>query len=413
MGKDLKKFVNPRFMKTIDLALLRRLFERQRPDQRGIDMAVFDGEDAEARDALLDFFSGPETAIPPGLVADLHRIAELGNENGMRILLEQADRRGIVLLPPVDDEGQPVRIDPKHLALLAFLGHEDVFNAASDLLVLELRLTLTEFAGADEGVEPRLTEAARREFEQAARELFTRDLQGGYCRLAWYEDDDEINLVVTHGTPITVITAIEADQERVISFQAAGHAVLAYSPLTGRLKVGGIAKARRRDFAEIFASTMLGQPDFFAGADSQNLYTLEPIERQGFEFVVDRAFDPDIERAQIVEVQVDRISTDDEGSVRVHWSMVARDNRESALARLAETTRGIVFGPDSFRIGHIVLRLQFRVPNGRPAKVTIKIKPPSTASFKRHRFESRIMDLLRRNGFCHNREPAEASVAAE
>ena len=86
--------------------------------------------------------------------------------------------------------------------------------------------------------------------------------------------------------------------------------MLAYVPTTGRIKVGGLNKARRAEMVEIFARTMLDDPDFFASEDSQNLYTLAPVEAAGLGFVVDRAFDPSILGVQIVEVQIDRIATD-------------------------------------------------------------------------------------------------------
>ena len=58
-------------------------------------MAVFDADPATVRPALYDFFSGPEENHPDGLVADLHRIAELGDANGLHLLMEQARRRGV------------------------------------------------------------------------------------------------------------------------------------------------------------------------------------------------------------------------------------------------------------------------------------------------------------------------------
>lgn len=414
MARDLKKFVNQRFTKTVDLGLLRRLFERQPLADRGIDIGVFDGEPTDVRRNLHEFFSGPEGNFPTGLVADLHRIAELGNENGMRMLLEQAPRYEVQINQPADHDGQPLRLDPKHIALLMFLDHRDAFDAASDLLALEAKATLTEFAGAEEGVEPRLEEDAKEMFRRAAGEMFARDLQGDYCRVGWYDDDDEINIVVTYGAPITTTPVIDGGEERVISFQAAGHAVLAYAPATGRLKVGGILRARRADLAAIFAATMLGRPDFFAGADSRNLYTLAVVERVGLGFVVDHAFDTGIVRVQIVEVQADRIATDPRsGDTKVVWSLIARDSRGNALARLAEMARGLVFGPENFRLGHMVLRVHFNSGRPQPTKVTIKIKPPDTAAFKRLMFEGRIMELLRRNGFCHDRDAGEAAAAAE
>lgn len=416
MAKDLKKFVNLKFLRTVNLGLLRRLFERQPEERRGLDLALFDQDEVAAREAIQAFFAGPEDRYPAGVVADLHRIAELGDQNGLRLLQEQAQRRLIDFVrPPAEGEEAPP-LDPKHVALLAFLDHEAVFNAASDLMALEARTSLAEFAGADEDVEPRLDDASKAAFEAAAGEMFRRDLNGGYCRVGWYEDDDEINVVVTHGAPVTVVPVIDGDREHVISYRSAEQAVLAYTPLTGRLKVGGVAKAQQATLAETFAQTMLNRPGFFAGDGSRNLYTLAPIERAGLDFTIDHAFDPGIQRVQIVEVQIDRINTDAQtGEVFTLWSLVARSTRrdQSALGALQTAARGIVFGPDAYRVGHVVLRIHVAVDRGRPVTVTVKIKPPTSAVFKRQRFEARVMELLRRNGFCHEREPAEAAVAAE
>jgi hypothetical protein len=410
MANNLKKFVNPRFTKIVDLALLRRLFERHRAELHGLDMAVFDAESDAAREALLNFFAGPEENYTEGLTADLHRVAELGNSNGLRVLQEQARRLGVSLVPPDGD----VHHDPKHVALRTFLDHPAVFNAASDMLALEARVSLAEFAGAAEGIEARLDHETKASFERDAKSLFEADMRGRYCRIGWYDDDDEVNIVVTHGAHVTTTPVVQHDTERVISFRATEHAVLAYSAVTGRLKVGGVVKARRADIAEILARTMLGKPGFFAGQDSQDLYTLAPIEQAGFAFKFTHAFDPGIRRVQIVEVQADRIGTDPRtGEVRPYEAFIARDHRDNALARMGEIATPIVFRAEAYRLGHIVIRIHFDVGESKPARVTVKIKPPGTAMFKRHRFEARIMTLLRRNGLVHDREPDRAAVAAE
>jgi hypothetical protein len=76
MAKNRKKFANQRFIRTIDLTLLRRLLDPHQAALRGLDMAVFDSDPGAARAALYAFFSGPEENHPDGLVTDLHRIAE-------------------------------------------------------------------------------------------------------------------------------------------------------------------------------------------------------------------------------------------------------------------------------------------------------------------------------------------------
>lgn len=413
MAKDLKKFVNPKFTRTVDLAILQRLLERHEVDLQGIDFALFARQPDSARRAIQDLFAGPEDNYPEGLVADLHRIAELANANGLRLLLEQAARQSVSLAPPGDDDPTETKQDPKHVALRVFLDHPAVFNAAADMLSYTTLSSFSEFAGDDEGVEAQLNDTTQAAFEQAAKLMFEADFRGRYCRVGWYDDDDEINVVVTHGAQLTTTEVIEGDADRVISFREAEHAVISYCATTGHLKVGGFAKARRADLAKIFADTMLQRPQFFAAPDAQNLYTLAPVERAGFGFTFNHAFDPGIRRVQITEVQADRIGTDPRtGETRTLWSHVTRDGRDNALARMGETTRGINFGVD-WRLNHITIRVHIDVGEPKAARVTAKLKPPGTAMFKRHRFEGRIMTLLRRNGLVHDRESDHAAVAAE
>ncbi len=413
MAKNLKKFVNPRFLKTVDLILLRRLFDRHSGQLQGLDLGLLDRDSDRARQELLDFFAGPEQGYPRGLVADLHRIAEVGTRAGMDMLLERARAMNIVLVPVRDAAASEHRIDPKHLALRAFLDHPPAFNAASDLIALMRLTSLAEFAGIDEGVEARLNEQTRDAFQQAAARLFEADLHGNYCRVGWYEDDDEIKVVVTHGTPITTVPVVEGGEERIISFTTAEQAVLSYSASAGRLKVGGVSKARCADFAEMFATMMLERPKFFAAPDAQKLYTLEPVEAAGFGFTFDHAFDPTIRRVQIVEAQADRITVDPRsGEERRSWSMTMRDN-SNALFRLGSEARRIIFSQDGYRLNHIVFRVQIEPEGERPARLTVKLKPPSSAMFKRERFEGQIMTLLQRNGLCREREHRDPAVAAQ
>lgn len=414
MAKDLKKFVNPKFVRTVDLGLLRRLLERHADALQGLDLSSFGDDPDQTRQHVQNFFAGPEENYPEGLVADLHRIAELANANGLQLLLEQARRRSVEIASAGDDDGaDETKQDPKHVALRLFLDHPGVFDAAADMLSYTTLSSFSEFAGIEEGVDAQIDEEARDAFQREAERIFEADLRGRYCRIGWYDDADEVNVVVTHGAPLKTTEVIEAGADRVISFREAEHAVLSYSAVTGRLKVGGFAKARRAGLAEVFAATMLNRPRFFAAPDAQNLYTLAPVERAGFGFTFQHAFDPGIRRVQIVEVQADRLGADQRsGETRTFWSHIIRDGRDNALVRLGEGTRGIVFGAD-WRLNHMVIRVHIDAGAAKPARVTVKLKPPGTAMFKRHRFEARIMTLLRRNGLVHDREPGKAAVAAE
>ena len=92
--------------------------------------------------------------------------------------------------------------------------------------------------------------------------------------------------------------------------------------------------------------------------------------------------------------------------------MHARDGRDNALARLGELMHGARFGAD-WRLNHIVVRVHFATGSARPKKVTVKLKPPAHAMFKRQQFEGRIMMLLKRNGLLCERDAGQAVIAAE
>ena len=414
MAKDLKKFVNPKFLKIIHLGLLKQLFSRQPPEARGVELAIFEGEDAEVRQRLKAFFEGPEEGMPRGLVADLHHIAELGSENGMHLLQERAAARDVEIVAPLDANGHPILLDPKHFALIVFLNHRAVFDVASDIQARQARSSLAEYVGLDEGVEPRITDGTKAAFEAAASELFQRYHQGAFCRVGWHEDGEQTVLVVTHGAPVTVVPVIDGDRENVISYRSVEHAILAYNPNNGRMGVGGVRKALRAELAEFFAEHILARPGFFAGEDSQNLYTLGPIEEAGLNFIFSHSFDPKILGVDIVEVLIEKISMDpNSDQVTIEAQNAIKDFRGNALQRVREFSDRVTLNNGSFRLGHMILRVHFDEGRRRGTRVTVKIKPPSLAVFKRQRFEDRIMRLLRRNGLCNERQPTEVAAAAQ
>ena len=82
MGSDLKKFVNPKFLKTIDLGLINALFARHFKSESML--INFDGDDSVVRSAIAKHFEAAVTEWNAAMVADLHRVADLGSDEGMQ-----------------------------------------------------------------------------------------------------------------------------------------------------------------------------------------------------------------------------------------------------------------------------------------------------------------------------------------
>ena len=410
MPANLHRFINRKFLKTIDLGLMRELLERHRSALGGFDPADLAGEEGPARDRLRALFEAAVADLPEGLVADLHRIEELGGAEGLELLLQQARRAGVTLVAAEEEGAAPARHDPKHVALRAYLHHPEVFDAASDMRALKAPAALAEFAGPERHVGVDLTERRREAFLDRFREILRAELRGEYCRLGAYQDGDDIDLVVSHGAPVSTLPVVEDDDERVISLRAVRYAVLRWSEGAGLLRLGGVPRARQAEIAELFAATVLGRPGFFSGPDARELYTLEPIERAGFDFAFAHAFDPGIDEVRIVAASADLVSDDGSGRLMPERTLRSIDASGAALAGLRETP--VRFGR-GWRLGEITVRVRFRDPGARPAQVTLRLKPPGTAAFRRTRFEARIMTLLERNGLVLDRDDTRVLDAAE
>jgi hypothetical protein len=413
MANEVKKFFNPSFLKVVDLDLLGKLFARHGSDLAALDPAALDLTNPGARGLLQAFLTGPEDTYPARLLVDLHRIAELATSDGAHLLRETASGFGRELVSASEREGAAEHLHPKHLALRAFLEQPEVFNRAADGLIIERGSSLAEFSGADEGVEPELSAATKAEFERQARAMFQADLQGRFCRVGWYDDAEEVNVVVSHGGLMVSTATVQDGDESAVSYRRLESAHLTYNLATGRLKVGGVPKAQRPKLAEMFANIMLRRPNFFAGDGSGRLYCLKAIERAGGGFEIERRFDTGIRSAKLVEMQVEKLAeTAPGGRAPAPWSLVIRD-RENALKRLADITGSVLFGPGRYRLSYVVLALEFENAGARPVKLRVKLKPPAMAQFKRHRFEASVMELLRRNGLTSDRRLGSTTFAAE
>lgn len=397
MAGDLGHYPDLTLFRTADPGLLGRLAERHRSSahaQRGPLATPFDA-DATSAD---------------GFLADLKRIAELGNAQGLSLLVDQAARRGIDILASSNGHRRP---NAMHVALRACVEAPVVFEAASDLLALAGRSSHAEYAGADVGVEADTQDAARAAFAAAIRSMLETDHCGSHCQINWHTAGSKLRLVIHHCSNLRTIPTVANGLERVVTFRAAEQAVVSYSAATGRLELLEIPRYRRSDVAEAFATTMLGRPGFFAGDEAQRLYTLAPVERAGSAFRFIHAFDPGIRRVSIIEAQAVQ-SVASAGTKRPSRvaKTIARDACGNALEDLAELTRDTRFGTDC-RLEHIVFRVYFDTDIAGSAQVTVKLKPPSMAVFRRHRFEDRILTLLHRNGLMHDRHAYATAIAAE
>lgn len=400
MSRKVQKFINPKFLATIELSLMAELFDRHAGEIREFDISCLRGDDAAGREALRAFL-GRSDGWPEALVADLHRIADLGEGGNIEIMLERARRAGITLNDGAGEGDAPPQHDPKHVALRLYLHHRNVFEEAADWRAMLAPPGPAEFAGSARGVGADLTSDKIERFRSEIVPIFEADLQGDYCRLGPYQEDGEINMVVSHGSVVSTMPIVRGSDESVVSIRAVKYSVLRYAEETGVLMLAGFAKPRQAEIAELFARIILDRPGFFRHAGARQLYTLEPIERGGPGFEFRHAYDPTIARVAIMAVTSDLIGEDDRGRSRPLWTIVSKAPTGEALGRLENTP---VDYDGAWEAGEMVFRVWFHGEGKRQSQVTARLKPPSTLDFKRTRFEHQIKTLLERNGFVVDRD---------
>jgi hypothetical protein len=260
-------------------------------------------------------------------------------------------------------------------------------------------------------VEPNLSDQGCEAFRQAASAYFSERYMGRYCDVRWYTDEGEVDILVLHGKNMMTQLVEQEGDERVLSYREIQQDTIRYDPQSGRLKTSAqYAPKKKKKLALLFAEHLLGRPDFFDGEDSQNLYTLRPINERGVAFQFQTDWDEELERLRIIEVQVDEGEFEIPGRKRYpRWAMTGRDHH-NAVARLVEIAPELDL--PAVRINYLKVEFTFRLGN-KSRRIVVKIKPPGLLSFRRDAFEARIMEHLRRNGLHLPRRPGTAAAAAE
>lgn len=408
--KDYTKFANQRFLKTVNWGVLGKLLKTHQQGLKALDLDALLAGEAEGRKEITEYLLGSKDSYPEGLIQDLHRIVRLDSPTGMRLLQEEAERQGVVIIDPAVCP----TATPRDYAVVAFVEFPDVFKEAEHTSVFIAPPSVTEFDAGEDGLAASVTKETLEALRVRASGIFAADLRGKFCRVRDYVDDGELCIAVRHGAPPVSTEVIRGDEDEVIGFQEVDTAVISFVEATGRLTVWGCAKKRRADLAEAFATEILGRPGVFKAASSQNLYTLAPAEKSHGTFAF-RIGDLDqIERVEITEAQANRVATNVRtGREKTLFSVRVKDSEGSALRRLHESRADISYGDNAWRLDHIIARIVLKTPSGRAPTISVTIKPPGSVTFPRVRHKKLVMALLKLNALTNDRRPLAPALAAE
>lgn len=408
MAKSIRKFVNREFVRTVDLDLLRRLML---PYSEAIDFRweALPLSETKKREAIFEYFKNTDTRFPKKLFEALHKILVLSNENGARLLTELAEHAGVTIIPLAEREGKV--ITSRHLALRAYLEHRAVFDVALNRFAFWSVRSPTEFSGSKEGVESRHADPiAKAAFCDAAVSYFSERYRGDFCEVHWYPEEEEICILVLHGKHAVTANVVEKGSEDTLQFQEIAQDTIRYHAASGRVWISAAAAAERKTLADLFAEHMLGDKDFFKGANADRIYTLAPIQEQGINFCFKKGGHSETESILVKEIQIDEGEHEVDGKIRYSpWAMTVRDS-QNAIMRLYELAPDVDLR--DLRINHVKLEFRFR-NDDREDKVLVKVKPKNTASFRNHAYEKQILEHLERNGIRHPAQSGSSGSAPE
>ena len=412
MAKNIKKFVNREFAKTVDLDLLKRLLAPY-ASRIAFDWSARPADEKEKREAIFEFFRNTDEGFPWELLDSLHKIMVLSDANGARLLIEQAELANIELIPKKEMSGENDgrHLTPRHIALRAYLDNRVIFDKTLDFHAFGSARSPAEFAGARESVESRHDDAKAREgFKEAASAYFANRYLGRYCDIRWYPDGDAVQILVLHGKNAMTANVEDHGTERTLTYREIAQDTIRYNADSGRVWISASSESERKNLAELFAEHMIGDRGFFNGGDARRLYTLDPVRKQGAAFRFRHDGDPQLLSVTVKEIQVDEGEHEIDGKIRYSpWAMTIRDSRD-AVARLLELAPDVDF--EDLRINYLKLEFRFDT-DGKATRVIVKVKPPRTVSFRDHSFDQQIMEHLERNGIRLSRNALPTTVAAE
>lgn len=409
MAKNVRNFVNRAFMRTVDLGLLRELLE---PYETAIGLAwdALPADAAKRRNALFELFKNDGDKFPDALLDALHCILILSNSNGQRALEETAARHGVQLVPEADvdapDDGRSMT--PRHLALIAYLHHREVFDKAVHRQAFFAPSPLW-LVGARRGVSSQHdVPQAQEAFRAACSTFFARRYQGRICDVYWYSESGLVKVIVEHGMNAVTATVEEDGEQKVRTIREMTLDTICYEPATGQIKVNARTVVERRELVNLFALHLLGEPDFFKTPMSHRLLTLRPIQQKGPNWKFRNDWDEDLKEVVLKEIEIDEADPEQSSRGGSPWHLNLGDNAD-ALARLYEMMSGIDLA--TLRIKHVKLLFRFEV-DGERRDVLVTIRPPNVASFRDHMFEARIFEHLHQNEFSQAPPPLQLTAAA-
>ncbi len=337
-------------------------------------------DDEASNQALWHLLACGSRGLPEELVEALHLVDDLADEAGHDALLTESNGQAI--------DGGLGHLDPRALALKAWLDHRDVFLRAHRRRFNGIASRFREFTGREPA---RITMPDQ---EKVARlqgifgEGFARRRRSSHCRIHVYSEGECVCFLVSHGRPVRSDEALEEPaslgegplllRESWVAYRPQKHDLVVYDNRVARLKVNASDAATIRLYCEGFGEVLFGDRGWFVPGTVVSLGPLVELGRDALRPV------PGIRSVELAAVMV-RLDDD----LHTTLSVGARDVF-AVLQRYSpvELTDG--------RLTWAKLKIRYAC-GGRARKV--EIRPPNQVEYDRRKHDLVTREFLEERGF--------------
>ena len=382
---NLRRFAQPAGLKAIEPTRLMKFLEPHEPyfASRGLALISPNGSNGLDYERLVEVLMSPDTDTPKDLVDGLFFVHEMSTDEGMDVLLEEAQRNGISL----DGKPDPTAAD---VAVQVFLQDRRLLERKHAERYLT-RPRSFEYFQAEALPVPVFKQPSPEILAALGLDLsnwFERKKRGRGSRVFAYPKGESIWFLVRHGDPFRREGSLNGSQSSSVFYRPEKHDVLVYEPALGELRMNACNKGEKEAYRLAFGRHVFGEEGFFPGTGK---YPLEPLRTSGPASIVCTDIDG-MDWVQLKEIQYLWGGVEQEIEIR---------KANDIFAALEASGRRM---PSRARIIRASFQVKFTdAKNPR----TVIIRPSNIAQYTRDSDADVVEDWLQRRGFIEQDEDEE------
>ncbi len=303
---------------------------------------------------------------------DFQRVNDVCSD-GMNLILRAYRRAGIA----VDQE-----LTAEDLAFRLFLDNRKAFDFAwSRYLLFAGTAKLSVHAATAKTVD--FSEGSIRSFERGLSVWFSDQAKGQQCEITHFDDGSESILLIRHGTYLRAFPHWLEDQLAVAALRPALEDLIVFEREKGVLRIRASGQKERREYIRLFALHVLGDEELAKQAESEEVFTLSPIQSDQFSY----AGAGPITRVQLRHVKM-RLYGVTEPIINISSPDVAISFEHDMQGLSLEN--GLLLSAK--------LKFHIQYPGERPTSRTFTISPPSRSDLPDRRDRDLVMGYLEDQG---------------